>query len=59
MDPVEVETADQSVLQGVICGPVVLKMERFRPVLAEVLFIDRHPEDGPYEALILTLTLKN
>ncbi len=26
-------------------------MERFRPVLTEVLFIDMHPEDGAYEPL--------
>jgi hypothetical protein len=31
---VDVETADQSTIQGVICGPVLLRMERFRPVLA-------------------------
>lgn len=49
---IEVETANQSVIQGVICGPVLLRMERFRPVLAEVLFIDRQPEDGAYEPLI-------
>ena len=49
---VEVETANQSVIQGVICGPVLLRMERFRPVLAEVLFIDMQPEDGAYEPLI-------
>lgn len=52
LDTVDVETADQSVIQGVICGPVLLRMERFRPVLAEVLFIDMHPEDGAYEPLI-------
>lgn len=49
---VDVETADQSVIKGVICGPVLLRMERFRPVLAEVLFIDMHPENGAYEPLI-------
>ncbi|MGH8551148.1 MAG: hypothetical protein ACRERU_21590 [Methylococcales bacterium] len=52
LDRVEVETADQSVLQGLICGPVVLRMKGFRPVFAEVLFIDMHPEDGVYEPLI-------
>lgn len=49
---VEVETANQNVIQGVICGPVLLRMERFRPVLAEVLFIDMQPEDGAYEPLV-------
>ena len=45
LDTVEVETANQSVIQGLICGPVLLRMERFRPVLTEVLFIDMQPED--------------
>ena len=52
LDTVEVETADQSVIEGVICGPVRLRLGRFRPVLAEVLFIDMHPADGAYEPLI-------
>ena len=49
---VDVETANQSVIQGVICGPVLLRMERFRPVLTEVLFVDMQPADGTYEPLI-------
>lgn len=49
---VDVEMADQNSIQGVICGPVLLRMERFRPVLAEVLFIEMRPDDGAYEPLI-------
>jgi predicted aspartyl protease len=49
---VEVETANQSIIQGVICGPVLLRIARFRPILTEVLFIDMQPEDGSYEPLI-------
>ena len=39
-------------LIGEICGPVLLRMERFRPVLTEVLFIDVDPAHGPDEPLI-------
>ena len=52
LDTVEVETADQSIIEGTICGPVLLHLERFRPVMTEVLFIDMHPEAGAYEPLI-------
>ena len=52
LDTVDGETANQSVIQGLICGPVLLRMERFRPVLTEVLFIDMQPEGGMYEPLI-------
>lgn len=52
LDTVEVEIADQSIIQGLICGPVLLRIARFRPILTEVLFIDMQPEDGPYEPLI-------
>ncbi|MDQ3564216.1 MAG: hypothetical protein M3436_08785 [Pseudomonadota bacterium] len=52
LDTVDIETADQNVIRGMICGPVLLRMERFRPVLTEVLFIDMHPQDGAYEPLI-------
>ena len=49
---VEVESADQSVVSGDICGPLVLRFGQFRPVSAEALFIDMTPADGRYEALI-------
>jgi hypothetical protein len=55
---VPVETANQSVIQGLICGSILLRMARFRPVLTEVLFIDRQPEDGAYEPLIGYIPLK-
>ena len=47
-----VQTATQAVVTGDICGPVLLRLERFRPVLAEVLFIEMDPFDGQYEPLI-------
>ena len=52
LDTVAVETASQAVVTGEICGPVLLRLARFRPVLAEVLFIEMDPLDGPYEPLI-------
>lgn len=52
LDTVAVETATQAVATGDICGPVLLRLERFRPVLAEVLFIETNPSDGQYEPLI-------
>lgn len=52
LDTVEVETAVQTVVSGDICGPVLLRMEHFRPVLTEVLFVDMEPADGQYEPLI-------
>ena len=52
LDTVAAETATQAVVTGDICGPVLLRLERFRPVLAEVLFIEMDPSDGQYEPLI-------
>lgn len=52
LDTVDVETATQAVVSGDICGPVLLRLERFRPVLTEVLFIEMEPTDGQYEPLI-------
>ena len=36
---VDMETADQSLLEGVVCGPVQIKIEGFRPVFSEVVFV--------------------
>ena len=52
LDTVSVETATQAVVRGDICGPVLLRMGEFRPVLTEALFIDMEPSDGQYEPLI-------
>ena len=58
LDTVEVETATQAVVSGDICGPVLLRMEHFRPVLTEVLFIDLEPADEQYEPLIGSIPLE-
>ena len=52
LDTVDVETADQSVLTGQICGPVMLRFGGFRPIWTEALFIDMEPAHGRYEPLI-------
>ena len=52
LDTVDVEIANQTVVSGDICGPILLRMERFRPVLTEVLFIEMAATDGRYEPLI-------
>ena len=52
LDTVSVETATQAVVSGDICGPVLLRMDGFRPVLTEALFIEMEPAGGRYEPLI-------
>ena len=52
LDTVELETTDQTIISGDICGPILLRMEHFRPILTEVLFIEMEPADGQYEPLV-------
>ena len=52
LNTVSVETATQAVVNGDICGPVLLRMGNFRPVLTEALFIEMEPSGGHYEPLI-------
>ena len=52
LDTVLVETATQAVVSGDICGPVLLRMGQFRPVLTEALFIEMELAQGRYEPLI-------
>lgn len=56
---IEVEMADQSTTKGVVCGPVRARIGEFRPIMAEVLFIDMEPdEDGEYEPLVGYIALE-
>ena len=56
---VEVEMADQSIRKGAICGPLRVRIGEFRPIAAEVLFIDMKPdEDGEYEPLVGYIALE-
>ena len=55
---VEFETATQRTTEGIVCGPVRLRIEGFRPVFTEVVFIQMEPEDGDYEPLIGYIVLE-
>jgi len=49
---VALETATQARVDGVVCGPVRIEIEGFRPVFGEVVFVEMTPDDGEYEPLI-------
>ncbi|MGH8475332.1 MAG: aspartyl protease family protein [Methylococcales bacterium] len=55
---VELETATQTIVKGVVCGPVKIKIEGFRAIFNEVLFLERQPEDGEYEPLLGYIVLE-
>ena len=55
---VQVQTANQTSVEGVICGPVRIQVEGFEPISGEVLFIDMEPVSGDYEPLIGYLILE-
>lgn len=58
LEEVDVETADQRILPGEICGPVMISIAGFRAVSCEVLFIDMESPEGSYEPLIGYLVLE-
>jgi len=49
---VEMETADQRVVVGDVCGPVKIQIEGFDTIFNEVTFLDMHPRNGGYEPLV-------
>ncbi len=49
---VEMETADQRIVQGQVYGPVRIHIEGFDPIFDEVIFLDLAPDDGTYEPLV-------
>lgn len=56
---IDVEMADQSTKKGYVCGPIRAKLGEFRPIMAEVLFLDMAPdEDGEYEPLVGYIALE-
>ena len=55
---VERETATQERVQAEICGPVEIRIEGFKPVFSEVLFIDMQPNEGQYQPLIGYIVLQ-
>ena len=58
VETVELETAVQERIEGVVCGPVRIQIEGFRPIFTEVIFVDMHPENGEYEPLIGYIVLE-
>ena len=59
MTDVEMETATQDTIKGIVCGPVRIQLEGFRPIHHEVAFVNMTPEDGEYEPLIGHLVLEH
>ena len=59
MTEVERETATQETIKGVVCGPVRIQIEGFRPIHHEVAFVEMPPENGEYEPLIGYLVLEH
>jgi hypothetical protein len=55
---VDLETAAQDTVTGEVCGPVRIQIEGFPPIFGEVLFVEMHPADGIYEALIGYIVLE-
>lgn len=48
----ELESATQETVRGTVCGPVRLRIEGFRTVIAEVVFVEMEPQGRDYEPLI-------
>lgn len=56
---IDVELADQTVRKATVCGPLRVRISEFRPIAAEVLFLDMEPDDeGEYEPLIGYIALE-
>lgn len=53
-EPVELQLANQDIVRGQACWPVEIKIEGFRPISNEVIFVDMGPpgEDDEYEPLL-------
>ena len=52
-EAVELLLASREVVRGEACGPVEIRIEGFRPVLNEVIFVDMGAgEDDEYEPLL-------
>lgn len=49
---IRLELANQTVPEGVVCGPVRLQIEGFPPVLAEIIYVDMAETAQDYEPLL-------
>ena len=48
-EEVALQTATQQVVSGTVCGPALIRIEGFRAIHGEVLFVEMEPEEGEYE----------
>lgn len=55
---VELETATQNIVKGIVCGPVTITVEGFRSIFNEALFLKMDSEDGEYEPLLGYIVLE-
>ena len=51
-EEVALQTATQQVVSGTVCGPALVRIEGFRAIHGEVLFVEMDPEEGEYEPLL-------
>lgn len=51
-EEIDAELANQSVANGIICGPARMQIEGFRVVHGDVVFMEMEPESGRYEPLL-------
>ncbi len=57
-ETVELQTATQEIVKGTVCGPVKIKVEGFRAIYNEILFLDMKPNNGEYEPLLGYIALE-
>ena len=51
-EPVELQLANQEVVRGEACWPVEIKIDGFRPISNEVIFLDCLHEEDDFEPLL-------
>ena len=57
-ETVELQTATQEIVKGTVCGPVRIKVEGFRAISGEILFLNMQPDNGEYEPLLGYIVLE-
>ena len=51
-EPVELQLANQEVIRGEACGPVEIRIQGFRPVWNEVIFLESDDPDDDVDPLL-------
>lgn len=51
-EAIEIELADQSNNEALLCGPVKIQIENFEPIYSEVLFLEMANRSGQFEPLL-------